>query len=86
VVCAATAYLKSVNLDQLLILYNSLLCQELMNVLALVTLQLDNLSKFYILHDSAVTAKLFLESLQHFLVIETFRDPLPPESYCYKNP
>lgn len=41
-----------------------------MNVLALVTLQLDDLAKIRVFDDGAVTGKLLLDDLEDFLLVE----------------
>lgn len=40
------------------------------NILALVTLELDDLSKLRILHDHAVAAKLLLQVLENLVVVK----------------
>jgi hypothetical protein len=61
-------YLEAVNLDQIL-LDEALLRQELQHILALVALQLDDLAELRVIHNGTVAAELFLECLQHLLVV-----------------
>ena len=59
------------NLD--LILANQItINKETLHVLALVTLELDHLTEFFVLHDIAIAAKFFLERLQDLVVAEIF--------------
>ena len=50
--------------------------EEVRNVLALITLKLDNLSKLLVMHNIAIAAELFLQVFQDLLIAELFPQPL----------
>nr|ACU13196.1 unknown [Glycine max] len=50
--------------------------EEVRNVLALITLELDNLAKLLVMHNIAIAAELFLEVFEDLLVAELFLQPL----------
>lgn len=68
-------HLKPMDL-QLIVLGQSDLYQELAYVLALVTLELDYFSIFWMLDDSTIAGKFLLKRLHQFLFIVIISDPL----------
>lgn len=62
------ADLEAVNLDSSLVDFKSR-GQKVLNLLSLITLELENFTKFFVLIDMAVASKIFLESLQDSLQI-----------------
>lgn len=63
------------NLD-LILLHNPSTGQELGNILALITLKLNDLAKLFVLNNVAVAAELFLEIFEDLLVAEFLPQPL----------
>lgn len=63
------------NLD-LILLQKILINKEVLDVLALITLELNDLAKFLVLHNIPVTAEIFLESLEDPFVAQLFRQTL----------
>lgn len=61
---------------QLVVLSQSNLYQELADVLALVTLELDHFSIFWMLDDGTIAGKFLLKRLHQFLFIVIISDPL----------
>lgn len=70
----AAASLETVHLDGLRIKLEALLLvdEEFLNILALVSLKLDDLAHLGVVHDSAIAGKLLLDDLQDLLLIEFF--------------
>ena len=60
--------LETVDLDSLLV-HLELSGQELEDLSSLVTLELENVTKFFILIDMAVAAKILLQSLENLLEV-----------------
>ena len=60
--------LETVDLDSLLV-HLELSGQELQDLSSLVTLELENVTKFFILIDMAVAAKILLQSLENLLEV-----------------
>lgn len=60
--------LETVDLDSLLV-HLELSGQELQDLSSLVTLELENVTKFFILVDMAVAAKILLQSLENLLEV-----------------
>jgi hypothetical protein len=60
------------NLD-LVLLHNVLINKEILDVLALITLELNDLAKFLVLHNIHITTEIFLESLEDLFVAQLFR-------------
>lgn len=60
--------LETVDLDSLLV-HLELSGQELQDLSSLVTLELENITKFFILVDMAVAAKILLQSLENLLEV-----------------
>lgn len=60
------------NLD-LVLLHNVLINKEILDVLALITLELNDLAKFLVLHNIPITTEIFLESLEDLFVAQLFR-------------
>jgi hypothetical protein len=67
--------LETVDLDGLAIKAQALLLvgQEVLNILALVSLQLDHLSHLSVCDDSAIAGKLLLDDFENLLLIELLR-------------
>ena len=55
---------------------NVLLSEKVENVLALVTLDLDDFAHFSVAHNGSIAAKLFFEEAQDFLQVEITGQPL----------
>ncbi|KAL3578733.1 hypothetical protein D5086_020237 [Populus alba] len=60
------------NLD-LVLLHNVLINKEILDVLALITLELNDLAEFLVLHNIPITTEIFLESLEDLFVAQLFR-------------
>jgi hypothetical protein len=67
--------LKTMNLDSFAIKAQALLLvgQEVLNILALVSLQLDHLSHLSVRDDSAIAGKLLLDNFEYLLLVELLR-------------
>jgi len=50
--------------------------EEVRNVFALITLELDNLAKLLVMHNIAIAAELFLQIFQNLLIAELFPQTL----------
>ncbi|WVY89289.1 hypothetical protein V8G54_034803 [Vigna mungo] len=65
--------------------------EEVRNVFALITLELDNLAKLLVMHNIAIAAELFLQVFQNLLIAELFpqtlhcRQTLLPIPLLYTN-
>lgn len=73
---ASAEALETVEFDEVLILHDPFRNEESVHLLALVTLKLNHLAEVSVVDDSAITAELLLELLQHFLVVEALIDTL----------
>ena len=60
----------------LILLDNPCLDDESRDVLALITLKLNDLAKLLIIHNSTITAKRLLKVLKNLVVTEFFLEPL----------
>jgi hypothetical protein len=47
--------------------------QEVLNILALISLQLDHLSHLSVRNDSAIAGKLLLDNFEYLLLVELLR-------------
>jgi len=67
--------LETVDLDGLAIKAQALLLvsQEVLNILALVSLQLDHLSHLGVCDDSAIAGELLLDDFENLLLVELLR-------------
>jgi hypothetical protein len=63
------------NLDGFAIKAQALLLvgQEVLNILALISLQLDHLSHLSVRDDSAIAGKLLLDNFEYLLLVELLR-------------
>jgi hypothetical protein len=70
--------LETVDLDGLGIKLKALLLvgQELLNILALISLELDHLTHLSVVDDRAIASEFLLDHLQNLLLIEFLRETL----------
>ena len=70
--------LETVDLDGLCIQAQAFLLigQELLNILALIALELDDLTHLGVDHDGAIASKLLLDHLDDLLLVELLRETL----------
>jgi len=70
--------LEAMDLDGLGIEFEAILLidQELLNILTLITLELDHLAHLRVVDDGAIAGKLLLDDLENFLLVKLFRQTL----------
>lgn len=71
-------YLETVNLDGRSIEAQTFLLvrEELLNILALVALELDDLTHLRVAHDGAIASELLLDHLEDLLLVELLGETL----------
>lgn len=74
----ASSSLETVDLYGLDIKTQALLlvCQEILNILALIALELDHLSHLGVGDDSAIAGELLLDNFENLLLVELLRQAL----------
>jgi hypothetical protein len=70
--------LESVDLDSLGVETKALFLihEKFLNVLSLVSLKLNDLTHFGIVHDSTIAGKLLFDNLEDFLLVKFLRETL----------